>query len=115
MTLKKSRRDILKMESVQRLQVCLNLLLASVVAFLEIPVPRMFPGVVFHIVKRVHRYLEYNGEQDGEPFCEEVRSSQYGACDMAETDERSDGESDGGDEDESGSTCEHEPNESKDD
>lgn len=103
------------MESIARFQICANLILASFIAFLEIPIPRLFPGVISHIVKRVHSYLEYNGEQDGESVCEEVQSSQHGACDMAEADERSDGELDGSNEDESGSPGEHEPDGSEDD
>ena len=102
------------MESIVRFQVCLNLLLASAVAFLEIPIPHLFPGVVLHIVKRVHRYLE-NGEQDRESVCEEVRSSEYGARDMAETDDNADGQYNGSDEDGSVTSGEHEPDGSKDD
>jgi len=102
------------MDSIVRFQVCLNLLLASAVAFFEIPIPNLFPGVVLHIVKRVGRYLEY-GEHDRESVCEEVRSSQYGACDMAETDEPSDGESDGPEEDGSVAPGQYEPDGSKDD
>ena len=95
------------MESVARFQIFANLLLASLVAFLEIPIPSLFPGVISHIVKRVGSYLDYNGEQDSESVCEEVQSSQHGACDMAEADEQSDGEPDGSDEDGSGSPGEH--------
>ena len=102
------------MESIARLQVCLNLLLASAVALLEIPIPQMFPGVVFHIVKKVYRFMEY-GEQNRQPFCEEVQSSQCGARDVAETDERSDDGSDGGEEDGSVTSGEYEPDGSKDD
>jgi len=103
------------MESIVRFQICANLLLASLVAFLEIPIPRLFPGVISHIVKRIHGYLEYNGEQDGESVCEEVQSSQHGACDMAEADEQSDGEPDGSDEDGSGSPGEHKSDGGQDD
>jgi hypothetical protein len=102
------------MESIVRFQVCLNLLLASAVAFLEIPIPNLFPGVILHIVKRVHRYLE-NGEQDRESFCEEVRSSEYGACDVAETDDDADGQHNGPDEDGSVTSGEYKPDGSKDD
>jgi len=103
-----------QMESVVKFQICLNLLLASAVAFLEIPIPNLFPGVVKFIVKRVHRYLE-NGEHDRESVCEEVRSNEYGARDMAETDESPDGESDGSEEDGSVTSGEYQPDGSKDD
>ena len=96
-------------ESIVRFQICANLLLASLVAFFEIPIPRLFPGVISHIVKRVSCYLDYNGEQDCESVCEEVQSSQHGTCDLAEADEQSDGEPDGSNEDGSGSSGEHEP------
>jgi hypothetical protein len=102
------------MESIVRLQVCLNLLLASAVAFFEIPIPNMFPGVVHYIVKRVNRFLE-NGEQVSEPICEEVQSSRNGACDLAEADDESDGESHGSNEDGSVTSGEHQPDGSKND
>ena len=102
------------MDSIARFQVCLNLLLASAISFLEIPIPNLFPGVVLHIVKRVHSYIEY-GEHDRESVCEEVRSSQYGARDVAEADESSHGESNGSEEDGSVTSGQYEPDGSKDD
>jgi len=102
------------MDSIVRLQVSLNLLLASVIAFLEIPIPQMLPGVVFHIVKKVYRFMEY-GEQERETVCEQVQSSQYGTRPVAETDERKDGDDIGGDEAESRCNGEHQPDGSKDD
>jgi len=102
------------MDSIARFQVCLNLLLASAIAFIEIPIPNLFPGVVLHIVKKVHSYLEY-GEHDRESVCEEVQSSQYGACDVAEADEQPNGESDGSDENGFVTSCKYEPDGSKND
>ena len=91
-----------------RIQVFLNLLLASVVSFFEIPIQNLFPGVVRCIVKRVNCFLE-NGEQVSESICEEVQSSRNGACDLAEADDESDGESHGSNEDGSVTSGEHQP------
>jgi len=102
------------MESVIRFQVSMNLLLASLIAFLEIPIPRLFPGVVGYIVKKVNLCFE-NGQYYREPFCEQFRCEEQGTCDMAETDEQCDGDDDGQDESGSCTHGEYEPNGSKDD
>ena len=102
------------MESVIRFQVSMNLLLAGVIAFLEIPIPRLFPGVVGYIVKKVHLFFE-NGKYYRESFCEQVQSDEQGARDMAETDEQCDGDDDGHEESGSCSNGEYEPDGSKDD
>jgi len=103
------------METVPRIQISLNLLVATFLSAVEIFLPKLFPGVVHHIVKKVYRFIEYGEQQERCDFREDIQSSQQGTCNMAQTNEQSDGESHGSNEDEPGINGEHEPDESKND
>jgi hypothetical protein len=96
---------------INRIRVFANLLLASIIALIEVPLPNMFPGVVHYTVKRVDCWLY---TPDGEPFCDDVHDSvqsyDQGPCDVVGEDEQDDGDSGPDETDGSGRPGEHQPN-----
>ena len=97
-----------------RLNVCINLLNATLISIIYVPFPDICGDILYYLVKRVNS-LVLNGEY----YCKDVhrrfRPDEQDACSVVEENEPDDGSNDYGQENEFGRISESESNESPDD
>ena len=83
-----------------RLNVCINLLTATLISIIYVPFPDICGDILYFLVKRLTSLVNRDGEYYCKNFCGCVRPDEQDACSVVEENDQSDGEN--------GPTCENE-------
>ena len=74
-----------------RLNVCVNLLTATLISIIYVPFPDICDDILFFLVKRLTSLINRDGEYHCKNFCGCVRPDEQDACSVVEENEQSDG------------------------